>query len=1353
MPLPRANITSGRSRSRSPAQPPPVSQSPRQFLPPSHYAEAGGFMVRENNSYIKDNSEHQGTLRSTYMPYLSPVSNSSNDTFDLQSNSPHREYDSKPESRKRRESQISMVESQLLPSLRDTIVRMTRPPPQNHSKAGSTTPTFKISSEFDSVWPVVTETTSPWSDSHPHTSQSHLTVKHTPDDSSSSSEPTTPKQTHSMPKSVLKSALRSPNPRNLPEYAEASLSGTGATIKSVRSLLRRKSSAISTVENNMRVEPKVPVDYGALEPPEAFSVTRTSGRNRSRTDPGFRPHVPKSSEDTLVPLLNTPQPTSSYDPKSFASNIPRLRGNRGIGTRGVSDDSDLEYRLELEARRRRRLTVINAKIPPASSSSESEVESIVLSPATDVDERSTIGEGVVGLGLEFADHKGMDGIDLEVHQRTATHSSIHSCASVTSIYTEDESKESALDAEVNSTHQSADLDMKHNRRRETLLGLVRGLDLYPGGQQPITSGEESEYNGEPGLAVSGSGDIQTRSARDVVEEDFHAAQSDSESEYEQEPLDNEEIVEDVTHRLRSKFQTPSTPLVPSLSRRQGSLLPRSSKTESGTKRSAQYPRLMDKKEAANTVSKRKTFRLEPVSKSQPNSPSSLCNSSLQRQPVVRDSFTGYDSVVIAKKSREAAARGREAFGIPPSESDEVYHTSSASIKRPNKSQTSRNAALPHIDSVMSNIDNNSWDNDTDDGQLSTGAEALFRDLGGGGRGGCGRYDATDTVDKEQRHSITGVKSGEVEVPRKSTQRARSRTASPPCVEHKRIRQDKITKQGHRETPFRESWRSTVSSSTYSSLLHQHGELEIKRQKIIWELYRSEVDCVEKLSSVVQSFILPLRVQNSKTWISGVPLEITKIFDWLEDILTLHTQIRDTLTSIQAVKRPIVDLVAEPLYRLVPKLEIYQPYLVKVGEVSAMLQRLLDDSTSDFGEFVRLQEKEIGEESQRLMSILEEPTKRVGFYAKVFKELLEATPKTHNDYFSTLILVHSTNITIKVLNEVKTREDEYAYIKSISERISGLPHKISIPHRERHLLCQGQLNLVQKSTSSSTVPEKPLPSSPSSTRTSRLASAIQEWNAGRARSESDASNATFTSTNTASTCVEIHKSPLSEQFSSKDRALHLQDRSTYSPNPASSNTSIQAFLFSDLLVLTQPCTRRSSSKTREKHDDRKDRWNLLENIGLSRVLDVLVPDSSEQSHGVIIDILPIANTDESGARVRTLHLDFPQYLQGYASPIKGNWISSLRQSSKFTVIAMSDPGKGERYLTTLNDTLDKDSLRILDTFTASGLPVPKSPSMQLDGVESELIKLEREERGWWSMRFQQVLKEVQFEERYSHGLVA
>ncbi|KAK1235576.1 Protein T2, partial [Marasmius sp. AFHP31] len=344
----------------------------------------------------------------------------------------------------------------------------------------------------------------------------------------------------------------------------------------------------------------------------------------------------------------------------------------------------------------------------------------------------------------------------------------------------------------------------------------------------------------------------------------------------------------------------------------------------------------------------------------------------------------------------------------------------------------------------------------------------------------------------------------------------------------------------------------------------------------------------------------------------------------------------------------------------------------------------------------------------------------------------------------------------VLTEVKKREDEYMYTQDITQRIGGLPHGLGLPHRDRRLFCHGELWLVENPALSSSVPTSTVSSSPNPgfLHTNRLVNAIQEWNAGRTRTGSNASNSTFASSHSAdttSTFTDLPKSPLSE-LSSRTSPLHFQDPRNIkpiSPLPLLSTAStVQVFLFSDLIIFAQPRARRSSSKTQERNDHGSDRWNLLEDTGIAKVLDVAA--ASDGSDMIAVDVIPVQGDGLTGKhQVKTLYLTFQESADMTLS--REVWISALRSACKPTLAAMSNPSLNEqerRSMTGLNEALDSHSSRILDTILASGLPPPKSPSMQLGGTEGDCVKLEREERGWWSMRFQQVLKEMQDEEKYT-----
>jgi serine/arginine repetitive matrix protein 2 len=95
-----------------------------------------------------------------------------------------------------------------------------------------------------------------------------------------------------------------------------------------------------------------------------------------------------------------------------------------------------------------------------------------------------------------------------------------------------------------------------------------------------------------------------------------------------------------------------------------------------------------------------------------------------------------------------------------------------------------------------------------------------------------------------------------------------------------------------------------------------------------------------------------------------------------------------------------------------------------------------------------------------------------------------------------------------------------------------------------------------------------------------------------------------------------------------------------------------------------------------------------------------------------------------------------------------WINAVRRCHSHFLRSLSFPSHTGRFLShgTGVDT-EADTKRSLLSILAAGLPFPKSPSVQIKEQEKgdvsfDDIQLEREERGWWTLRFQQVLREMQ-----------
>ena len=280
MPLARSNT----SRSKSPAPSYKHITSPRSFLPPSHYAAAAGMPYNAKSTARSDSgnsSDLDASLASkdsledlqyhynVFMPvsYPTEMEATSDSSFEFNvSTSRQRDRSSSSTSRNssvrsKRQSHIAglpLLEAQLLPSLRDTIDRMTRSPasaglspsPVDATRADSSKPLNNVRSTRSSSF-----SSDPPATSHPDSST-------TPTSPFAYNAGSTPSSIHSnmmapvedltqrskLPtKSTLKSALRPPTPKLFPGSSPVPGAPTdsysaGVSLKSVRSMIRRKLS-------------------------------------------------------------------------------------------------------------------------------------------------------------------------------------------------------------------------------------------------------------------------------------------------------------------------------------------------------------------------------------------------------------------------------------------------------------------------------------------------------------------------------------------------------------------------------------------------------------------------------------------------------------------------------------------------------------------------------------------------------------------------------------------------------------------------------------------------------------------------------------------------------------------------------------------------------------------------------------------------------------------------------------------------------------------------------------------------------------------------------------------------------
>ncbi|KAI9058954.1 hypothetical protein FKP32DRAFT_1680281 [Trametes sanguinea] len=197
------------------------------------------------------------------------------------------------------------------------------------------------------------------------------------------------------------------------------------------------------------------------------------------------------------------------------------------------------------------------------------------------------------------------------------------------------------------------------------------------------------------------------------------------------------------------------------------------------------------------------------------------------------------------------------------------------------------------------------------------------------------------------------------------------------------------------------------------------------------------------------------------------------------------------------------------------------------------------------------------------------------------------------------------------------------------------------------------------------------------------------------------------------------------------------------------TLLNVMVFSDLVVLAAPIPHKGSKSQREEEPEQRSR--LLDSIGLSRILDVM--EARERCVNLSLVPIPPGQLD-TGITVEntsptSITLTLPPSETSSATPVE--LCKALRKCHYHTVRGLSYPSLPA----VITDDLELDTRQSLVGILSSGLPLPKSPSMQFgetaqgggeaDGGEDAAARGEREERGWWTLRFQQVLREMQRED--------
>ncbi|PSR74499.1 hypothetical protein PHLCEN_2v9796 [Hermanssonia centrifuga] len=961
------------------------------------------------------------------------------------------------------------------------------------------------------------------------------------------------------------------------------------------------------------------------------------------------------------------------------------------------------------------------------------------------------------------------------------------------------------------------------RRREALLGLVDGLTtdfgLHPEKAMMNYSESENSYDVQ-GVAISGSGDIIEEQRLDTRGNVIHngwsgSASSDNQRKGRSKELRRSASRESTTASANAKISDNLAASRPALRQRNGhqrspstdlpirtrssthnvdsltftatlSSQDRDPQNEGRSKQSgSKLPALAKQRRRSSTNPSRFNERPPSVASRVHLTEDIPPSKSKDAGQYEKLNHIRRSSGRLDERANETALREREGFGIPaslsyggvdisPSPSESNYPSAKfvrSCSENSLASLASRNNNLTHAESDLSNVGEDRRHGGLDG--LSTVAEALFKNL-------------TTTVSNprdDRKHShrpslASQRRSSSRSVQQVSQPASPTRSPQPSVPLSQKVPEIWRSTSEHEVPTGNATWRSAMPPETYKALLAEHGSMEMQRQELIYELRSSQQEFVKRLRSIVRIFCVPLRRKHSKAWLPDVPLQVSRLFDWFEDIANLHTGISETLESAASAweRGEIVVGVAHGLRGFVPRLEVYQPYIMRVDEVKEMLVRCTATPDDQFGEFVRLGERHIECGGWTLADLLMQPLERLSMYTKNFQRLWELTPRDHPDYLSSFSLYHSSRMVVHVMQEVKRREAEYEFVKELSSRIEGLPPSVQLAQRERRLLWHGELlsAAVKRGNNGHAAvhserdpslgwknPGKPTLDQREQLRNgSRLAVSVTKWDRQRKRATSINSSAS----SMASSQSSVYTSPATSYSTQSKRDDRLEP-ALLSPYPDSQTsrssaglspgTLVSAFIFTDVIVLA--CRGSDECKDTE--------WRLEPSCGVARILDlstecssVAVPASLPDDERIIaLDLVPLGPNDlqngfiSDASSIRAVRFSLVTDQSSETGKTSfDEAFAACRRCHAYTLRSLSFPSHSGQYLphgphVDLELDTQKSVMEILNT----GLPLPKSPSVQISDMgRTNLIRTisevdkEREERGWWALRFQQVLREMQ-----------
>ncbi|KAF9449227.1 hypothetical protein P691DRAFT_667934, partial [Macrolepiota fuliginosa MF-IS2] len=320
------------------------------------------------------------------------------------------------------------------------------------------------------------------------------------------------------------------------------------------------------------------------------------------------------------------------------------------------------------------------------------------------------------------------------------------------------------------------------------------------------------------------------------------------------------------------------------------------------------------------------------------------------------------------------------------------------------------------------------------------------------------------------------------------------------------------------------------------------------------------------------------------------------------------------------------------------------------------------------------------------------------------------------------LLCSIELVVDAMKTVKREEEDHRTLSALLGRFRGSRSMTYLADRKRALLWHGSV-VLRRMAMINEDRQQTSGEQRDTSRIRRLSRAITAWDAREAKD----------------TCHDGSQDSISSYGSTSSYPNSSDDPLNDFPNPPTLPIAGYAVVLSDLVLIGE-CVSGTSGY-----------YNLIDDLGLVRIfstedygeetsiLEYNIVTNTVGAATATLEVIPVdsaeSNLGEMTPRIERLHISLLDLALGAStsSDLNRDWLSALRYSANYTIQIWCRPWKAHKG--------GDDTAQVLASLVGSGLPLPRSPSGLIphsNSREGGASIQEREERGWWSICFHQVM---------------